>query len=166
VLGLEPGADAREVRRAYRERRALYAPSALATYNLLEEDERQTLLDRIEQAYQRIIGTPAPATQPHGPTEATPQSPTGPAPSPEEEPGAHLRHHRHRRGILLAEVADEIKVRTSLLEKLEDELYEYLPAPVYVRGFVVQYAKVLELPDPDHIASAYLAKLEADRGGD
>ena len=35
VLGLEPGADPKDVRRAYRERRALYESDSLATYTLV-----------------------------------------------------------------------------------------------------------------------------------
>lgn len=163
VLGLEPGADQREVRRSYRQRRALYASDSLSTYALLEEEERVALLEKIDRAYQRIIGTPAPTATPNSKEEEPPTAPSGPAPSADEEPGSFLRHNRHRKGMLLTEVAEEIKVRASLLEKIEDELFEHLPAPVYVRGFIVQYAKVLDLADPDRLAAAYLAKLETSR---
>ena len=61
--------------------------------------------------------------------------------------------------MTLAEVAEEIKVRPSLLEKIESEQFQHLPAPVYVRGFIFQYAKLLGLPDPESIAAAYLARI-------
>ena len=64
--------------------------------------------------------------------------------------------------MLLAQVAAEIKVRASLLEKLEDQDFSYLPATVYIRGFIVQYAKHLGLDDPDGIAIRYLARMEKD----
>jgi cytoskeletal protein RodZ len=96
-------------------------------------------------------------------TEELPEPPTGEAPPAEDEPGAHLQHHRLTRSLPLAEVAEEIKVRAALLERLEDESFSDLPASVYVRGFVVQYARLLGLPDPDEIASAYVAKMEEAR---
>jgi flagellar biosynthesis protein FlhG len=166
VLGLEPGANHRDVRRSYRQRRALYASDSLATYALLEDDERSALLERIDQAFQRIIGTPAPTTQSDSQDEEIPRTPSGPLPSANEEPGSYLRHHRHRAGMLLNEIAEEIKVRTSLLEQIEGEMFEHLPAAVYVRGFVVQYAKVLKLAEPDRIAAAYVTKLEMSRNKD
>lgn len=159
VLGLEPGADPRDVRRAYRERRALYASDSLATYTLIDDDEREALLERIEEAYQAIMGTPAPAAATGGDRDQLDRVPTGPEPPPGLEPGGHLRHHRQRRGMTLAEVAEEIKVRPSLLEKIENEQFQLLPAPVYVRGFIFQYAKLLGLQEPESIAAAYLAKI-------
>ena len=61
ILGIEPGADIGQVRRAYRHRRSLYEPAALATYNLLDDEEREGMVDRIEEAYRRIIGSELPA---------------------------------------------------------------------------------------------------------
>jgi hypothetical protein len=161
VLGLQPGADHGAVRRSYLERKALYASESVATYTLLEGEERTALLERIEEAYRRIVGLPAPPPPLAAVKEELPAAPAGPPPPADDEPGAHLRHHRLRGSMLLAEVADEIKVRATLLEKLEEEQFPSLPAPVYVRGFVYQYAKLLGLPDADRLVTAYLAKMEA-----
>ncbi len=60
LLDLSPGADLAEVNRALQFRRSIYQPGALATYNLLEEDERLRMLDRIDEAYRRITGTEPP----------------------------------------------------------------------------------------------------------
>jgi hypothetical protein len=162
VLGLEPGADPREVRRSYMERKHLYSADAVASYSLLEDQERESLLERIEEAYQRIVGTPAPSVPAGDVEEPLPDAPAGPPPSVDDEPGAHLRHHRLRQGLMLAQVAAEIKVRASLLEKLEVQDFSYLPATVYVRGFIVQYAKFLGLDDPDGIAATYLTSMERE----
>jgi flagellar biosynthesis protein FlhG len=162
VLGLAPGAEPREVRRSYLERKAIYASDSTATYTLLEDDERATLLERIEEAYLRITGTPAPQGGPRLIKEELPAAPSGPPPDAKKAPGGHLRHHRLRRGILLSEVADEIKVRSSVLEKIEQEDVDSLPASVYVRGFVVQYAKFLGLPDPEGVAASYLERMRGE----
>jgi flagellar biosynthesis protein FlhG len=167
ALGLEPGAPRHEVRRAYLERKGLYAAESIATYSLLEEDERQTLLARLDEAYERILGGAAATSKPAAPDrEELPEIPPGPPPDAAEEPGAHLRHHRLRSGLLLAQVAEEIKVRSTLLDKLEHEQFGQLPAPVYVRGFVVQFARALGLPQPEEIARAYVSKMELASGGD
>lgn len=160
VLGLQPGADPKDVRRAYRDRRALYASDSLATYTLIDDDQREALLQRIESAYRTILRNSAP-TATNREREELEHVPEGPAPPVEIEPGRHLRYQRLCKGISLAQVADEIKVRPSLLEKIEHEQAEQLPAAVYVRGFVVQYAKLLGVPDPESVAAAYLAKLES-----
>jgi flagellar biosynthesis protein FlhG len=161
ILGLQPGADPTDVRRSYLRRKALYSPDSMASYTLLEDEERAELLERIEEAYRRITGTPAPPSETKPTTEQLPEAPEGPAPPVTEQPGAHLRHQRIRQSRLLAQVAAEIKVRASLLERLEGEEFSYLPAAVYVRGFVLQYARFLGLSDPDGVAAAYLAKMAA-----
>ena len=162
TLGLEPGAPISTVRRAYLQRRALYAPDSLATYSLLEEHERQEVLARIEDAYERITGAPAPVAAPSARAEEEmPEPPAGPPPSYQDAPGAHLRHLRLGKSIPLHRVADEIKVRPTLLTKLEEEDYRHLPAAVYVRGFVLQYARLLGVPQPDAVANAYLSRMEA-----
>jgi flagellar biosynthesis protein FlhG len=163
VLGLHPDADPSEVRRSYLERKALYSAESTATYTLLEDDEREALLERIEEAYQRIVGTRAQRPPTTAIPEELPEPPTGEAPAADEQPGAHLQHHRLSRSLPLSEVAEEIKVRAALLERLEEERFSDLPASVYVRGFVVQYARLLGLPDPDAIAAAYIAKMEEAR---
>jgi hypothetical protein len=162
VLGLEPGASTGQVRRAYQQRLALYAPDSVSTYSLLEEHERDEMLTRIENAYQRITGGQAPAgALPPALQEELPEPPSGPPPPYEEQPGAHLRHLRLGKSMAINQVADEIKVRATLLRSLEDEEYRHLPAAVYVRGFVVQYARVLGIANPEAVAAAYLSRMDA-----
>lgn len=44
------------------------------------------------------------------------------------------------------------------LQALESELYAKLPAAVYVRGFLVEYAKVLGL-EVERVKDSYLARM-------
>jgi hypothetical protein len=167
MLGLDPGADAGDVYRAYLYRKSLYAPDSLATYMLHDDEDRQELFAQIEEAYRRIAGTKAPpsasAPRIQEISEEENAHAAGPPPALDDHPGAHLKHHRHRRKISLEELATETKVRGTLLEQLESESFEALPAAVYVRGFVIQYAKLLGLADPDGLATAYLAKMERQK---
>jgi hypothetical protein len=169
ILGLEPGADIGQVRRAYRHRRSLYEPAALATYNLLDDEERDGMVDRIDEAYRRIMGSepPAPAPAPPPPPFVKPAAPSevaiGGAPDPAVEPGAHLRFHRTAKGFTLHQIAVETKIGVAILEQIEDEDFEALPAPAFVRGHVHQFARELKLADSYEFAKLYLHKMQ---GGD
>jgi hypothetical protein len=162
VLGLEPDADVAQVRRAHRYRRSLYEPASLASYNLLEDDEREAMLTKIDEAYRRIIGSTPTVTATPAPVAASPVDapvPTGPAPDPASEPGAHLRHHRLSRGVTLHQVAAETKIGVPILEQIENERFDELPALAFVRGHVHQFAREIKLPNAYEFAKLYIAKM-------
>jgi hypothetical protein len=162
LLGVEPSASLTEVQQAYRRRRQLYDWDSLATYNLLSDEERRNRLERLEQAYQRIVGTHSM----EAPIELDTSDGDQPSPSAEPEqvpdandhPGAHLRHFRLARGLTVQEVSEETKIRALMIECLENEDFSALPADVYVRGFVIHYAQLLEVDDPATLAKLFLAK--------
>lgn len=63
--------------------------------------------------------------------------------------GDALRSTRERRGLSIAEVAQDTRISPRFLEALEAEQFDELPAPVYVRGFIRSYAAYLKLePQP------------------
>ena len=163
ILGLEPGADIGQVRRAYRHRRSLYEPAALATYNLLDDEEREDMVVRIDEAYQRIMDSepaappaPRPVAQPVEETQAPPGNP----PNPASEPGAFLRHQRLTQGFTLHQIAAETKIGVAILEQIENEDFEALPAVAFVRGHVHQFARELKLPDSYEFTKRYTAKMQ------
>ena len=169
VLGIEPGADIGQVRRAYRHRRSLYEPAALATYNLLDDEEREGMVDRIEEAYRRIMGSEPPAAPQPSPSPIKPEAANevaiGNAPDPLSKPGAHLRFHRMAKGFTLHQIAVETKIGVTILEQIENEDFEALPAPAFVRGHVHQFARELKLADAYEFAKFYLTKMQGG-GGD
>ena len=59
--------------------------------------------------------------------------------------GADLKAARVRNGLDLAEVADEIRIRSVHLHAMEEGLFNDLPAHVYAVGFVRSYADYLGL---------------------
>ena len=164
TLGVEPDADISQVRRAYQRRKTLYESDTLATYNLLNDDERASILERIDAAYQRIVGedpiVPSVA-KPADPPDREPEVPPGPAPDPVDEPGAHLRHHRLSRGVTLHQVSATTKIGVPILEMIEREDFESLPAVAFVRGHVHQFARELEIPDSYEFTKLYVAKMGA-----
>lgn len=69
--------------------------------------------------------------------------------------GDELRREREIRGISLKEIAEATKVSQRLLEAIENDDYRYLPAPVFTRGFVREYARYLGL-DCDEMVNRYI----------
>lgn len=167
LLDLEPGADLNEVNRALRYRRSLYRPGSLATYNLFDDDERERMLKRIDEAYRRITGREPPPNPPDRARAvdrepATQPQPTGPAPDARTEPGALLRFHRLSEGLSIEQLSAETKITASVIDQIEREASDELPAAVFVRGHVLQIARALGVPEPNTVAARYLAKVKLD----
>ena len=77
--------------------------------------------------------------------------------------GSVLRRVRLSRGIELEEIAAQTKIHEPFLSCIEANQYRDLPADVYVRGFLKQYAHCLRL-DPEKVADSYLRKMLEERG--
>ena len=61
------------------------------------------------------------------------------------EIGATLREARLRQDLDFPELEERTKIRPKYLRALEDERFDILPAPTYVRGFLRSYAEALSL---------------------
>ena len=59
--------------------------------------------------------------------------------------GEELRREREIRGISLKEISDATKISKRFLEAIERNDHKTLPAPVFTRGFVREYARYLGL---------------------
>jgi hypothetical protein len=59
--------------------------------------------------------------------------------------GSSLREARTRQGLDFPELEERTKIRPKYLRALEDERFDVLPAPTYVRGFLRSYAEALGL---------------------
>ena len=162
LLGLDENATEHEARRSYHRMKALYAEGSLATYSLMTAEQREEMLDRIERAYMRI----SMEIDSHSTAGSAPLFPQGAVepdpPQSEESMGTYLQQRRKKLGLTLRDVANRTRVRSTYLEHIENENLKDLPAPVYLRGFVLEFARVLDLPDPESIATAYLKLLEKD----
>jgi cytoskeletal protein RodZ len=68
--------------------------------------------------------------------------------------GEELRREREIRGISLKEIADATKISKRFLEAIERNDHKTLPAPVFTRGFVREYARYLGL-NSDEMVNRY-----------
>jgi hypothetical protein len=59
--------------------------------------------------------------------------------------GSSLREARLRQDLDFPELEERTKIRPKYLRALEDERFDLLPAPTYVRGFLRSYAETLGL---------------------
>ena len=151
VLGIGPRATPEQVERAYRHAAGLYDEDSLATYSLLDMEERQQARERVEAAYMVLrdasrrheydvsLGVVSASSVPAF-TLAAPAVPVAErAPVvvlPDPVTGPDLKRFRESRGISLRDIATASKVGIRYLEYIEAERREVLPAPVYLRGFV------------------------------
>jgi cytoskeletal protein RodZ len=70
--------------------------------------------------------------------------------------GSWLRRQREARQISLREVADRTKISMRYLQAMEDDRFEVLPAPVFAKGFLREYARYVGL-SPDEVVNHYLS---------
>ncbi len=68
--------------------------------------------------------------------------------------GAFLKKMRQEKGWSLEKVSDETKILLSILKNLENDEYENLPPPVYLKGMIKKYANFLKL-DKEKVFKLY-----------
>ena len=104
-----------------------------------------------------ILASPQPA--------AMPALPIGPEPEvgPDTEiTGPLLRQLRESRGIDLHLISEKTKIGVGHLRWIEEERFDVMPAVVYVRGFLIEFAKYLRL-DVGRVLATYLERYKAAR---
>lgn len=68
--------------------------------------------------------------------------------------GAFFKKMRQEKGWSLEKVSEETKILLSILKNLENDEYENLPPPVYLKGIIKEYANFLKL-DKEKILKLY-----------
>ena len=76
-------------------------------------------------------------------------------------PGASLRAAREGQQIPIDQVAEQLHLSVSMVEAMERDDYAHLPGPVFVRGYLKNYARLVGL-SVDHILAAYEAQGPSD----
>lgn len=179
VLGIGRSSNDEEIRRAFKRQREIYATGGLATSSLLDDKELTTAQARIDEAHDTLLDPVRRRAydlsmfpEPDAPAEARSiprpalaaeqlllQSELAREIGPDTEfTGQLLRKVRESQGIEIAEISSRTKISKAHLAALEDEIYDQLPAIVYVRGFVTEVAKYLRL-DPAQVQRTYLRRM-------
>ncbi len=69
--------------------------------------------------------------------------------------GSWLRSQREVRQVELGLISQSSKINIRYLEALEQDRFDLLPATIFVRGFLREYARVVGL-DPDEVLNFYM----------
>jgi flagellar biosynthesis protein FlhG len=184
ILEINPTASAKEIQRAYEHAKETFHTDSLAVYSLFSEEEVKEIQEAIEEAYrvlmdealrrsydqshfQMVGGQP-----PEKPSEAQGVSRekkislsfTGLSFNGEEGLycGKTLKQVRERMGVELQTVSKETKINIKILEWIEEETFEKLPALVYLKGFLKSYAQSLGL-DPQKVIEEYIRFMEESK---
>ncbi|HYO15940.1 MAG TPA: helix-turn-helix domain-containing protein [Thermoanaerobaculia bacterium] len=70
--------------------------------------------------------------------------------------GEWLRRQRELREISLRDIAERTKISLRYLEAMEADRFDLLPAPIFAKGFLREYARYVGL-SPDEVINHYLA---------
>lgn len=181
ILEVSPTAKNKEIQRAYEHAKETFHTDSLAVYSLFSEEEVKEIQSAIEEAYRVLIDETLRRSYDHShlqtvgghppekPFEAqeifrekkTSLSFTGISFNPDEElyRGKTLKQIREKIGVELQVVSMETKISMKVLERIEEEAFENLPALVYLKGFLKGYAQSLGL-DPQRVIAEYLRSME------
>ncbi|EQC45436.1 helix-turn-helix transcriptional regulator [Bacteriovorax sp. Seq25_V] len=77
----------------------------------------------------------------------------------EEFTGEFLKRVREYKNVDLVRLAEMTKISKTYLQYIEEEDVAKMPATVYIRGFVYQYAKCLKL-NPELVANSFLNRVK------
>lgn len=96
--------------------------------------------------------------------ETTATVPEAAAEPPAVKPGRLLAEARARRNQTVADVAQQLKLSAHQVEALEADDYARLPGPVFVKGFVRNYARLMELDGESLVAALGLVQENRSAG--
>jgi flagellar biosynthesis protein FlhG len=102
------------------------------------------------------------ASASHQPVPATPRPPEPEISPTTEFTGALLKQLREARGIDLHAISHRTKITVAHLRAIEEETIKAMPAMVYVRGFLVEYARFMRL-DVKRVLDTLYQKIVARR---
>jgi cytoskeletal protein RodZ len=76
---------------------------------------------------------------------------------PEPLTGKSLKGIREQLGISLEEISTRTRIHLPYLEFIEGDRYDKLPHEVYLRGYLIHYARVMGL-DAHRVVQGYLKR--------
>jgi len=183
LLEIYPGASEEEVRRALKRIREWFGIDGLAASGACSDEEREAYQQAAEEAHATLLdkskrreydrghfpdGFPAPGRSFPSERDSIAGTVTTTRDSlPLVEltddtlvDGAFLGRIRRERNVELIDISNRAKISKSYLEAIEEERFEDLPAPVFIRGFVTEYARFLKI-DPQRAVRDFMAKYDS-----
>lgn len=159
-----------EIQKAYELARKTYGTDSAAAYSLFDREDRELIFKKIEEAYRTLIDQEKRRAYDEGlskevqeladQVEAAKEAPPPPllldeTTEPGEITGKVLKQMRERQGISLQEIADRTRINLTYLLSIEEDNFRSLPAEVYLRSYLLQYARMLHW-NSEKIVDGYL----------
>ncbi len=177
ILEVNPAATIKEIQMAYDHAKETFHSDSVAIYSLFSEAEIHEIQVAIEEAYRVLMDealrkrydqshfqmSEGPKWEKTSEIQETPwekktalsftdlSADTG----KEIYRGRTLRQIRERMGVDLKTVSVETKINMKILEWIEEEALDKLPALVYLKGFLRSYAQSLGL-DCQKVTEGYM----------
>jgi len=182
LLEVKSSASLAEVRKAYQKIKSIYQPGSLAAYSLYTSEDLERINKRLEEAFsilinlderqkydssliemrqlskKEIIDYKKLKKEMKAATMAT-------IPDQIDESFAHqpglvydgqfLKKMRQFKKISLDEISKITKISPKILMAMENMDFGLLPARIYLKGFLKEFAKCLKL-NADEVANSYL----------
>jgi flagellar biosynthesis protein FlhG len=184
ILEVSPGATSKEIQKAYERAKETFHADSMAIYSLYSEKELEEIDEAVEEAYRILMDESSrrsyDQTHPRTLGERPPEKPSEAQVASREKRvplsftdlsfhaemkhyrGSELKQLRERMGLELQAVSKQTKISLKILESLEEESFDKLPALVYLKGFLKSYAQCLGL-DPQKVVEGYLESMEASK---
>jgi len=181
ILEVSPDATAKEIQRAYEHAKETFHTDSLAVYSLFSEEEVKRIQTVIEEAYRVLMdealrkqydeshfqAIESQKWEKSLEIEEAPREKRAPSliftdlsadTSEGEYRGKALKVIREKMGIDLKTISQETRINAKVLQWIEEEVVEKLPALVYLKGFLRAYAQSLGL-DPQKVIEEYLTSV-------
>ncbi len=184
ILEVSPTATDKEIQRAYEQAKETFHADSLAIYSLFSEEQVEEIQGAIEEAYRvltnevlrrnydqshfQTVGV-EPSEKPseaQGASQDKKVSLSFTGISFSDDEGAYrgktMKQVRERMGVDLQTISKETKINLKILEWIEEEAFEKLPALVYLKGFLRGYALSLGL-NPPKVVEEYLRFMDESK---
>jgi hypothetical protein len=166
------------IQEAYQSYCTLFDKDSIVSYNFISEHEREEMLNRLQKAYETLMDDQKRIhydkkifnrigrwyhSVSEGPISEEDRSAKTPGKRAvevrledfiEETGQVSLRKLRESIGITIEKVSIITKIRIPILQALENRDYSRLPSPIYVKGHLKSYARVLGI-EPEKLIQAY-----------
>jgi flagellar biosynthesis protein FlhG len=177
LLGVPRTANDEELRRAHRKLRDVFGPESLAPHTILDQAAIRAEVKRLDDALDVLLD---PVRRRAYDVSTFPQELSQPLARPavrvldEAEQqrlaellraiearalvdGATLQQLREANGYAIDDVCGRTRIAKAILVALEEDRFRDLPAPVYLRGFLAELARLYGA-DPVRVQKSYLAR--------
>jgi len=164
LLELPPTATIKEVRNKYRYLKNLYSSDSIEILALNEDfspELREEFLSRLDDAYEKLILL----LEDEKPSQRQQDI------KMDDETrlwieqiscfdGAALRAVRERLGVDLKDMFIVTRIQVHHLQEIETEIFDFFRAEVYLRSFIVEYARFFSL-DPQRVLADYMPRYQS-----